>query len=111
MNQDRTIPDFTEEQNSVIRHWITKGVVQQVQRVITRIWVTVLALALTVAFEGLYISYVTGAKVEELNSDHAIMLRLQETTALNEINEASMNATLRDMKVQLNRIEKQTHSH
>ena len=108
MNEDETIPDLRVEQTQAIRRMVVAVSAQHVERLVGRMWKSVIGLAMIVALEGLYISYVSGTKVQELDSTQAAVLQLQAARNADEIELSAVNANLQQIEVQLDRIEKQT---
>ncbi len=108
MNEDQTIPDLSLDQTNAIRQMVVEVSAKHIERLVSRMWKSVIGLALVVAIEGLYISYISGTKVEELDSTQAAVSQLQAARNADEIELSAVNANLQQIETQLDRIERDT---
>ncbi len=78
---------------------------RHVDKIVRRMWMSVMGLGLIVILQGFYIAYISGTKVQELTGDTAALVILQNARTGDERQLSSISTTLADMQVQLNRIE------
>ncbi len=107
--------DLTEPQRREL-HTLVGGIAERhIDRIVKRMWMSVLTLGVIVLIQGFYIAYVSGTKVEEIDYDHRSVLQLQQARGNDEVSLAAiaatqngMNQNIQLMEAQLNRIERNT---
>jgi uncharacterized protein HemX len=106
------LSDLTEPQQRFLRTAASEEAKQQLARALTRVWLALVGLSLTVVGYGFYITFESGGLVRQLNQTSAqAQENAQQNQALmniirtDEVTAASTNATLVQLQIQLNRIE------
>jgi len=97
--------DLTEPQTQELRQLVGNITERHIAKTVRGMWISVLGLGAMVVVQGFYIAYISGTKVQELTSDTAELVVLENAKSYDEIQLASISATLTQMNTQLNRIE------
>ncbi len=100
--------DLTEPQFQELHTVVTEITDRHIEKIVKRMWLSIVALGVMLVLQGFYISYISGTKVQELSQDTEVVGELQNARMLDEEQLAAIRATLVQINVQLNRIENNT---
>lgn len=99
--------DLTEPQREELRSLVGSITERHIDRIVKRMWLSVITLGVIILMQGFYIAYVSGTKVNEIDSDHVALMTLQNARVTDEASLSALAATQTEMNQNLIQISEQ----